>query len=95
MTDFPKIARRVRYEGRVQGVGFRYTVSELAEKLGVCGTVRNEADGSVLLDAEGAATALAELQVAIRARFGASITTETADEVPLIHADSMKIVRQR
>ncbi len=43
----------VRYEGRVQGVGFRYTVCELAAGRPVEGWVRNEADGSVTVAADG------------------------------------------
>ncbi len=42
-----------RYTGRVQGVGFRYTVQALAERFAVVGYVRNEPDGSVELVAEG------------------------------------------
>ena len=42
-----------RYRGRVQGVGFRYTVQALAERFAVVGHVRNEPDGSVELVAEG------------------------------------------
>lgn len=33
--------------GRVQGVGFRYYIYKLAEKLDIKGTVRNLDDGSV------------------------------------------------
>jgi len=40
-----------RVFGRVQGVGFRYYTLRKANGLGVCGWVRNEADGSVLVHA--------------------------------------------
>lgn len=43
----------VRYEGRVQGVGFRYTAADIARRHEVAGYVRNEADGSVRLVIEG------------------------------------------
>ncbi len=45
------IAKRVYYEGHVQGVGFRYTVKNLARGFEVTGTVRNLPDGRVQLDA--------------------------------------------
>ncbi len=47
------IAKRVIFEGRVQGVGFRYTVKDLARGFDVCGTVKNLPDGSVELQAMG------------------------------------------
>lgn len=43
------IARHVFYEGRVQGVGFRYTVRYIAKGFDVIGWVRNLADGRVEL----------------------------------------------
>lgn len=43
------IARRIVFEGRVQGVGFRYTVKDLARGFDVSGWVKNLADGSVEL----------------------------------------------
>ncbi len=55
------VRRRVEVRGRVQGVGFRWSCVRLAEALGVAGWVRNRADGSVELVAEGAAGAVERL----------------------------------
>jgi len=43
------IAKHVFYEGRVQGVGFRYTVRQIAKEYEVTGWVRNLVDGRVEL----------------------------------------------
>lgn len=45
--------RSIRIRGRVQGVFFRASAKEQAEALGVAGFARNEADGSLLIVAEG------------------------------------------
>lgn len=47
-------AFRVFYEGRVQGVGFRYTARHLAKGFEVAGTVRNLPDGRVEIEVAGA-----------------------------------------
>lgn len=39
--------------GRVQGVFFRSGTKKEAEKLGLCGWVKNETDGSVSVEIEG------------------------------------------
>lgn len=50
--------RRFRVRGRVQGVGFRFFAVRLARSLGLAGGVRNEADGTVTVRAEGEPEAL-------------------------------------
>lgn len=48
------VRRTVVFHGRVQQVGFRITVSSLAEGFPVTGWVRNEPDGTVCCVVEGA-----------------------------------------
>ncbi len=67
----------VRYEGRVQGIGFRYTAASLARERQVSGWVKNESDGSVSLVAEGSENSLMELLQAIRrSNLGRHITND-------------------
>ncbi len=46
-------SRQVFYEGRVQGIGFRFTVKQLARGFDVSGWVRNLDDGRVELQCSG------------------------------------------
>lgn len=46
--------------GLVQGVGFRYNAIRQANSLGVTGFVKNEADKSVYIEAEGSQSALVD-----------------------------------
>jgi len=50
----------VFYFGHVQGVGFRYSVQDIAMNLGVTGWVKNLEDGRVEVVAEGKHKALEE-----------------------------------
>ena len=68
---------RVRYEGDVQGVGFRYTARKIANSLGVPGGVENLPDGTVQLVAEGPENLLKQCLLQIRvSRLGAHIANE-------------------
>ena len=46
-------ARETSFEGRVQGVGFRYTCKDLAKGFDLIGFVENKPDGSVRLVLQG------------------------------------------
>ena len=47
------IRKRIKFYGRVQGVGFRYRAEKSASIYGINGWVRNNDDGSVDMEAQG------------------------------------------
>ncbi|MCH7228472.1 acylphosphatase [Haloferula sp. A504] len=66
-------ARRVIFDGRVQGVGFRYTCKDVAKGFEVVGTVKNLPEGTVELEVMGEAD---EVEDFIK---------EIAEESPMAH----------
>ena len=71
------------YSGRVQGVGFRFTVLELASSLALGGFVRNLPDGDVEVVAEGDASVLDRLTGGIVAsRLGRHIASADVRRAP-------------
>ncbi|SDH87896.1 acylphosphatase [Agrococcus jejuensis] len=50
--------RRVTVHGSVQGVGFRWSAQQEAQRLGVAGSARNLVDGTVAAVVEGEADAV-------------------------------------
>ena len=83
------VARRFVVTGRVQGVGFRWFVQELAAIEGVAGWVLNRPDGSVELVVQGDTESVQRIGAKIRrGPPGARVDhVEVADEPPL---DSLK-----
>ena len=73
------MAKHLLISGRVQGVGFRYSMAEEAERLGVTGWVRNRRDGTVEAVVDGVA-AEALLAWARRGPPSARVTDVTVSE---------------
>lgn len=69
----------IKYEGRVQGVGFRMQVLDISRGFHVTGHVRNASDGSVRLLAEGTTEELQAFLTAIRKALGRNIVNEQAN----------------
>ncbi len=61
-----KTREAIRFEGSVQGVGFRYRMSQLARHYDVTGWVRNEYDGSVSAELQGRREAIDEIIARLR-----------------------------
>jgi len=75
-------ARRVRIvvRGRVQGVAYRASTQRAAERLGLGGWVKNQPDGSVLLEAEGDESRIAELEAWCREGPPAAVVADVETE---------------
>ena len=60
------IRRRLSYAGRVQAVGFRFTVDGCASQAGVTGWVRNMDDGTVLCEVQGTPAQVERFKVLVQ-----------------------------
>ncbi len=77
------IARQIFYEGRVQGVGFRYTCKQLARGFDVVGWVRNQPDGRVELQCSGERNEVDDfLEAVIESELKSHIKSVTAIPIP-------------
>ncbi len=61
MTEKDKKHFNIRIFGQVQDVNFRYYATAVAKKLNLTGFVRNDSNGSVYVEAEGAEETLQQL----------------------------------
>jgi len=57
-----RMNKRIRILGKVQGVFFRKSTLDKARELSLRGWVKNETDGSVLVEIEGTPEALAVME---------------------------------
>ncbi|MCC5934416.1 MAG: acylphosphatase [Candidatus Cyclonatronum sp.] len=74
-------AARVKVEGRVQGVGFRYFVYRFAKRNDITGWVRNLDDGSVEAHFEGPENKVSQLiQLCHEGPVGSNVKKVTISE---------------
>lgn len=51
--EMADVRKHMIFHGRVQGVGFRYTAKYLARSMNLTGWVKNEYDGTVVMEVQG------------------------------------------
>ena len=78
-----KIRQQFCFYGRVQGVGFRYKLYHLAERYSVTGWVRNEPDGSVLLEMQGTEEQIDKVLAMVNQGTYVNIDRITAKQIPV------------
>ena len=73
----------IYFDGRVQGVGFRFTAQIFASELGLTGWVRNLNDDRVEMEAQGPADSLQTLINRLKSKPPILITSCDITEIPL------------
>jgi acylphosphatase len=86
------VFKRVIYSGRVQGVGFRYTVFGLAKNYSVAGTVRNRSDGSVELLAQGESVEVEAFLAAIARQMNGFIADQMTSDTEGTEMTGFRII---
>lgn len=85
------IARRYRFEGHVQGVGFRRITESMASSFPVTGYVMNLSDGRVEMHVEGPIEEIDQFVNAIDKTFESKITRVTQELVDIRKYNSFKV----
>ena len=83
-----KVRQRLRFTGRVQGVGFRYTASHAANALGLTGLVYNEWDGSVIMEVQGRSSTISCLIEKLDTAMFIEIDNIEKTNLPLVEWES-------
>ena len=75
-------AKRIIFVGRVQGIGFRFTALDIANRYRLTGMVRNVPDGTVEMIAQGPSDDIADCIRDIKEAFEDYIRETKTEEVP-------------
>ena len=78
-----KIRKHLVFYGSVQGVGFRYRAIYAAQRFGCTGWVRNEWDGSVVMEIQGEEKDIDHVIISIEAGKYIWINNLTAVSIPV------------
>ena len=77
-----------RFFGKVQNVGFRYEMSEVARLLSLTGFAENCADGTVYAEVQGGKTRVEYMKRHMRALRRASVSAVEEQPLPLVPKES-------
>lgn len=81
------IRRHIRLYGWVQGVGLRYRARHAAELYGCTGWVRNEWDGSVVMELQGEEAQIDQVILAIERGRYVRIENMVSQSLPVIDGE--------
>ena len=79
----PLVRKRFCFSGLVQGVGFRYEAKLTADQLNLVGWAKNENDGTVIVEAEGAEVCIDEFIRVMQAVPRFHITNIQSENLPV------------
>ena len=85
------IRKRFTFYGRVQGVGFRYRAYYAARENNVTGWVKNEYDGSVVMEAEGSPENIENMLISLQSSRFIRIDNYTSESIALENSNSFEI----
>ncbi len=88
------IRRRSVFSGRVQGVGFRATSREIARGFAVTGLVRNEPDGTVLLEVQGEEKELSAFFSRLNSALARNITAQDHCVLPRVEGEREFVIQR-
>ncbi|MCD7955178.1 MAG: acylphosphatase [Lachnospiraceae bacterium] len=83
-----KIREKIRFHGRVQGVGFRYKAKWSASALGLTGWVKNEWDGSVSVEVQGYEESIHRMLEQLNSDPYIQIEWMNTDKIPVVEDES-------
>lgn len=78
-----EIRKKIVFHGRVQGVGFRYTAKYLAQSIGLTGWVRNEYNGTVLMEIQGREPMIFKLMEGLNNSMFIEISWIDSEDIPV------------
>lgn len=82
------VRKRFRFTGRVQGVGFRTRAKYAARGMYITGWVKNEWDGSVVMEVQGPEKAIDQMLIMINKSDYIQIDSIESENIPLVEEES-------
>ena len=82
------VRKRFKFTGRVQGVGFRTRARYAASGMCITGWVKNEGDGSVVMEAQGAEKAIDQMLIMINRSSYICIDSIESENIPLVENET-------